>query len=381
MPHEETVTLETPDVLVVGLGPAGSRAAEAAALAGLRVIALEKRVEAGKPVQCAEFVPSMIERDVPAVGAVTAQTVERMLTFIEDDPRPEETPAFRGRMIDRAKFDRLLADNAAKAGADCRYGVKVLGIDADGTVHISGGARFKPRVLIGADGPRSRVGKAIGQVNRALVETRQLTVPLVLPHDATDIFLSADYRGGYGWLFPKGAIANVGLGICVDGALDGKSTRRGLKEMLLALLQRLARERRIGTNGWALTGGAIPVGGRLKSTGRLDETAVLLAGDAAGLTNPVTGAGIASAVQSGTMAGRAAVDFINGRGAALDDYEQELGDIFDAALGRALRRRRELLACYENGGNPDARALADGWIGSPRYWRPEPLKKVEEKTP
>ena len=65
------MTLETPDVLVVGLGPAGSRAAEAAARAGCSVIALEKRGEPGSPVQCAEFVPSMIERDVPAVGTVT----------------------------------------------------------------------------------------------------------------------------------------------------------------------------------------------------------------------------------------------------------------------------------------------------------------------
>ncbi|MEJ2435484.1 MAG: NAD(P)/FAD-dependent oxidoreductase, partial [Pseudolabrys sp.] len=264
------MTVETPDVLVVGLGPAGSRAAEAAARAGLSVIALEKRGEPGSPVQCAEFVPSMIERDVPAVGEATAQMVERMLTFVEDDEHAEETPEFRGRMIDRGKFDRMLAQNAADAGADCRYGVKVLAIDGDGTVHVSGGDSFKPKVLIGADGPRSRVGAAIGSVNRDLVEARQIALPLVLPHDATDIFLSADYRGGYGWLFPKGAVANVGLGVVVDGALeDGKSTRRGLKEMLLALVQRLAHARRIGTNGWALTGGAIPVGGRLKSIGGL----------------------------------------------------------------------------------------------------------------
>jgi digeranylgeranylglycerophospholipid reductase len=326
----------------------------------------------------------MIERDVPAVGTVTAQMIDRMLTFVEDDERASETPEFRGHMIDRAKFDRLLAENAAKAGADCRYGVTVLKIDADGTVHTTDGEAFKPKILVGADGPRSRVGKAIGSINRELVETRQVTVPLVLPHNATDIFLSADYRGGYGWLFPKGAIANVGLGISVDGALeDDKSTRRGLKAMLLGLLNRLATERRIGTNGWALTGGAIPVGGRLKSIGSLSDTAVLLAGDAAGLTNPVTGAGIASAVQSGTMAGKAAVDYLRGRTQALDDYEEELGDIFDAALNRALRRRREVLACYDKGGKPDARALEDGWIGSPRYWRPEPQtkEKVEEKTP
>ena len=378
---------ETPDILVIGLGPAGSRAAEAAAKAGFGVVALEKRAAAGTPVQCAEFVPSMIERDVPQVGDVTEQTIARMLTFVEDDERPSETPEFRGRMIDRAGFDQMLADSAAKAGADCRYGVKVLAIDADGTVHCSGGDSFKPKVLIGADGPRSRVGGAIGSVNRVLVETRQLTVPLVLPHDATDIFLSADYRGGYGWLFPKGAVANVGLGISVDGALpEDKSTRRGLKAMLMDLLSRLATERRIGTSGWGLTGGAIPVGGRLRAIGKLGDTAVLLAGDAAGLTNPVTGAGIASAVQSGIMAGRAAADVVRGRQSALDDYEEELGDIFDAALNRALRRRREVLSHYEDGGRPDAAALEDGWIGSPRYWRPEPIeedctdKKVEERT-
>jgi flavin-dependent dehydrogenase len=284
-------------------------------------------------------------------------------------------------MIDRAGFDRMLADSAAGSGVHCRYGAKVLKIGPDGTVRCNGGVSVKAKVIIGADGPRSRVGAAIGSINHDLVETRQVTVPLVLPHDATDIFLSADYRGGYGWLFPKGAVANVGLGISVDGALPGdKSTRRGLRDMLIGLLARLAAERRIGTNSWGLTGGAIPVGGRLRSVGNLADTAVLLAGDAAGLTNPVSGAGIASAVQSGGMAGRAAARFVRGHAAALDDYEEELGDIFDAALGRALRRRRELLTGYQDGGKPNARALADGWIGSPRYWRPEPCEKIEEKT-
>ena len=127
-------------------------------------------------------------------------------------------------------------------------------------------------------------------------------------------------------------------------------------------------ERRIGTRAFALTGGAIPVGGRLRSIGRLGDTAVLLAGDAAGLTNPVTGAGIASAVQSGALAARAATDFVGGSAAAIDSYEEELGDIFDAALARALRRRGEVLACYAGGGCPDAHALSDGWIASPHYW-------------
>jgi digeranylgeranylglycerophospholipid reductase len=283
-----------------------------------------------------------------------------MLTFAEAR-RPVITEHFSGFMIDRGGFDRMLAHEAAWNGADCRYGETVLSIDADGTVITSAGARLQPRVLIGADGPHSRVGIAIGQVNSDLVDTRQVTAPLVLPHDATDIFLGADYRGGYGWLFPKGAVANVGLGVAME-------SRRSLKPLLAALCTRLANERRIGTRAFALTGGAIPVGGRLRSIGRIGCTAVLLAGDAAGLTNPVTGAGIASAVQSGTLAGRAAIGAVGGRGHALDEYEEELGDIFDAALNRALRRRREVLTRYADGGRPDVQALSDGWIASPHYW-------------
>ncbi len=355
-----SMPIETPDVVVVGLGPAGSRAAAAAAAAGLMVIALERRSAAGTPVQCAEFVPSAIERDVRDVRSVTAQKISRMLTFIGTQ-RPQVTDAFHGLMIERAAFDRMLAQEAARNGAECRYGESVLAVDADGTVRTSAGARLRPRVLIGTDGPRSRVGAAIGASNRDLVDTRQVTVPLVLPHDATDIFLGPEYYGGYGWLFPKGAVANVGVGVAV-------AARARLKPLLDALCERLTGERRIGTRTLALTGGAIPVCGRLRSIGRLANTVVLLAGDAAGLTNPVTGAGIASAVQSGALAGRAAIDLIGDRTAALDEYEEELGDVFDAALGRALRRRHELMACYVDGQRPDARALSDSWIASPQYW-------------
>jgi digeranylgeranylglycerophospholipid reductase len=352
--------IEKPDVLVVGLGPAGSRAAATAAAAGLSVVALERRQTAGAPVQCAEFVPALIEHDVPGVRTVTEQKVTRMLTFI-GGRRPEVTDHFHGLMIDRGAFDRMLAHEAAWNGAECRYGETVMSVGADGTLTTSTGARLRPRVLIGADGPHSRVGTAIGEINRDLVDTRQVTVALILPHDATDIFLSPDYYGGYAWLFPKGAVANIGLGMAVEA-------RQLLKPKLDALCKKLADERRIGTRAFALTGGAIPVGGRLRSVGHLGRTAVLLAGDAAGLTNPVTGAGIASAVQSGGLAGRAAVDLIGGRVQALEEYEEELGDIFDAALSRALRRRRDVLARYADGGRPDARALGEGWIASPHYW-------------
>jgi digeranylgeranylglycerophospholipid reductase len=351
---------ETPDILVVGLGPAGSRAAAAAAKAGCSVVAIERRTEAGCPVQCAEFVPAMIERDAPEVRAVARQKIARMLTFTEARCC-DKTPDFHGWMIDRAAFDRMLADKAQSAGAACRYDTSAIAIDADGTVHTSDGLSLLPRVLIGCDGPHSRVGAAIGQSNRAFVDTRQVSAPLIVPHDATDIFLSADYRGGYGWLFPKGAVANIGIGVAMHD-------RHRLKPMLAKLFTRLSILRRIGTRPFALTGGAIPVGGRLRSIGNLGRVPVLLAGDAVGLTNPVTGAGITSAVQSGTLAGQAAVDILAGSRNASHDYEEELGDVFDAALNRALRRRSQVLEQYGDGRRPDATALVEGWISSPSYW-------------
>ena len=106
-----------------------------------------------------------------------------------------------------------------------------------------------------------------------MVETRQITVPLRRAHAATDIFLSADMPGGYGWLFPKGETANLGAGV-------SPAHKARLKAIVARLHAGLGE--RVGKEILALTGGAIPVGGMVKPWGRLGETLVLLAGDAAG---------------------------------------------------------------------------------------------------
>ena len=351
---------ETPDILVVGLGPAGSRAAASAARAGCRVVAIDRRREPGRPVQCAELVPALLDQDVAGLAAVAQQSVARMLTSIEGAPFDETRP-FPGQMIDRARFDAALAHSAAQAGADCRWGVAAIDIAADGTVFAADGSGLKSRLLIGADGPRSCVGFAAGIVNRELVETRQVTVALHRPHDATDIFLSADYPGGYGWLFPKGASANLGIGVA-------PMAKHRLKPLLAALHRRLAADGRVGERASALTGGPIPVGGHLPAVGHIGGVPVLLAGDAAGLANPVTGAGIAAAVQSGTLAGAAAAEWLGGNASSLEDYEAELAETFDGAIRRALSRRRELLAHYGANGRPGKAALRAGWIAYPQYW-------------
>ena len=362
----------TTDLLIVGLGPAGSRAARAAAEGGLSVIAIDRRSRPGFPVQCAEFIPALMEQEIAGLDRVTRQLIHSMVTFVEKD-KPDLRENFRGRMVDRAAFDEVLVEAAQEAGADCRFGLQLNDLAADGTAALSDGVVVRPRAIVGADGPRSAIGKAIGQVNTEVVETRQISVPLLKPHDATDIFLSADIVGGYAWLFPRGATANVGIGVT-------PGERHRLKPLLKDLHATLVAEGRVGRGVMGHTGGAIPVGGMLNPVGALGDVPVLLAGDAAGLANPVSGAGINSAVLSGNLAGEAAAAWLAGDGGALEDYGDELDALFGASIDRALRRRRAIVREYEKGSSPTPAALRAGWIAYPEYWADEETAGTELET-
>lgn len=349
------------DVLVLGLGPAGASAAARASELGLDVIALDRKFAPGLPVQCAELVPALIGQVVDLESTALRQSISRMVTYVEDDD-PDTRDRFPGHMLDRAEFDRLRVEAAIAAGADCRNGVAVSRVAPDGVVTTRRDAVIHARVIIGADGPRSRVGHAIGQINTELVYARQARVPLKHSHDATDIFLSASIPGGYGWLFPRDDLANVGVGV-------EAGSRHRLKGLLRALCSRLAGEGRIVDRVVDETGGAIPAGGMLEPYGWLGKRLVLLAGDAAGLTNPVTGAGIHAALVSGTLAGECAAAWIAGACEARVEYEDELRDIFGVSLERALARRLALLKCFTYKARPSRQVLRNGWIAYPGYWR------------
>jgi len=347
-------------VFVLGLGPAGASAAAEAARRGAQVLAVDRKREAGRPVQCAEFVPALVGTDVDNLAGSVRQGIRGMMTFVEDDA-PDVQRDFPGQMLDRAAFDAALAARAEQAGAQCRLGVSIRRISPAGRAELSDGTAVEAEVIVGADGPRSLAGRAIGQINTALVETRQLTVPLRMPHQATDIFLSAEIPGGYGWLFPKGAVANLGAG--VDPAHKAQ-----LKRIVEQLHAALTESGRVGGEVLGLTGGLIPVGGMLQPQGLLGDRLVLLAGDAAGLTHPISGAGIAAAVHSGRLAGQAAAGWIAGDRAAGADYQDELESVFKVALERAVRRRVELGRAHASGARPGKPALRRGWIAYPEYW-------------
>jgi len=347
------------DVLVVGLGPAGASAAAAAAKRGARVVAIDRKRVAGNPVQCAEFVPALIGQQVTGLDQHRRQRIRAMTTFVEDEA-PDLKEQFSGVMIDRQAFDAALVERAKAAGAEVWFGLSLRAIDADGAAQLSDGSNLSPAVIVGADGPRSAVGAAVGIENRVLAETRQMTVPLLAPFEETDIFLSHKLPGGYAWLFPKGEVANLGLG-------GDPRARHKFKPLLDDLHAQLAAQGRVGREVLGHTGGAIPSGGMLEPAARIGAARVLLAGDAAGLTNPITGAGILAAVVSGEMAGEAAAAIAAGNADAAANYREDLADMFGASLARAVARRGALMRLHETR-LPAPADLRRAWIAFPEYW-------------
>lgn len=343
------------DIAIVGAGPAGSSAALAAAQAGARVVILDRRREVGVPVQCAEYVPRPLARYVPWCKSFIAQEIKVMRTHL---PNGEvvQTPS-AGYMLERALFDKALARAACQCGADLLLRTRAVAQSERGLVAQNGKERFEieAMVIIGADGPRSTVGRWIGQVNPELIRASQGQVVLDREVEALEVYFDPFYPGGYGWLFPKGAKANVGVGV-------GWRSGRCPAEALQYLLDRL-RIKRAAILSY--TGGFIPSGGPLERT---REGNIVLAGDAAGQTHPITGAGIGHACLCGQLAGRAAARAVKNRDLSyLAEYEDEWRAFLGHALAHALNKRHFLEEHWSEDREVLTEILRQSWIAFPAY--------------
>ena len=349
------------DVLVIGLGPAGGAAAAAAARAGLSVLAVERKQQIGVPVQCAEFIPLPLGKFAQAEG-VLVQRIAGMKSYLPSGA--SESAAFPGLMIDRAAFDQALACEAEAHGALLCLASRLLRLDAQhSTAYLqtpTGEREVTYRLLIAADGPYSTVASQLGLVPLETVFTRQYTVSLLSAYTDTDIWLSDEYPGGYAWLFPKGDYANLGVGA-------DKRYTHDLKQALDALHARLVEQGIVGAAILSLTGGLIPVGGLRE---RLVMENVLFVGDAAGLTHPITGAGIAAALVSGECAGQAAARcLLTNEADALHAFEADIRDQFEASISRAVERRQWLNQRWHSTVAHEDAMHRKGWIAFPEYFK------------
>ena len=321
------------DVLVIGAGPAGSAAACEAAKAGAEVLLVERRASVGVPVQCAEYIPKPLVGEIDLGRDYVVQPIEGMKTFLPGGEMTlTRTP---GYVIRRDRFDQALAAAATAAGATLVTATRAQALTVGGSVILGrkggGTARVEAGVIIGADGPRSTVGKWAGAVNRNLLPGAQVTVPLTRQLEHTEIYFDPSIYAGYAWLFPKGPVANVGLGL-----KRARGDLGSVKALLDAFVAKLAAEDRVADVPVTHAAGWIPA----EPVRRAVYGKIALVGDAAGQTHAITGAGIYAAVTCGRMVGkwsaRAALENDPG---LLAEYDAEWLDLFEHTNARAFARR------------------------------------------
>ena len=307
----------------MGAGPAGSCAAYESARAGFKTVFLEEDRTVGVPVQCGEGVSAI------ALSNLGIEPVDEFVVFKIGRIRlffPDGTPVVMnepGFALRRDLFDQHLAERAVDAGAVLLTSAKASGYDrSTSTLEVAterGKEQVKCRVLIGCDGPKSMVAEWTGLLRREawtanLIRAYELRTEGVRTDSFDFYFDPVLSPGGYLWVFPKGEnVSDVGIATTAPDSVrrlgvfmkshgfDGRVTKR--------------------------TAGAIPAKGPLA---RSYGEGVMLAGDAAGQTNPLSFGGIHTAMQGGRLAGRTAVEALSS------------GDISEGFLARYEERWRGL---------------------------------------
>ena len=330
------------DILVVGAGPAGSSAAMEASKEGADVLLIEKNKFIGKPVRCAGYIPKLLLNEAGIHQESVAQEIHGMLTYLPNgDIIKTRSP---GYILNRDIFDNYLAMIAEEAGVTVRTNTSCISKKDDMVLIQEKGKNMKiqPRIIIGADGPKSTVGRWIDSINKEFLLGMQYTVALTNKLNHTEIYFDRDFFGGYGWLFPKEKLANVGVGVKIN---SDKKNNRSIMNCLFRFIKFLNDENKIRDKVFSFTSGLIPVGGPLVTV----KDNIMLVGDAAGHTHSITGGGIPQAVLCGRIAGGIAAKAVNNENLeTLKEYENQWKNIFDAELKRAKIKRKYMEKYWNN---------------------------------
>jgi digeranylgeranylglycerophospholipid reductase len=333
-------------VAVVGAGPAGSTAAEAAAAAGAEVLLIERKREIGTPVQCGGFIPEAPELKELLPHASLPQTLldlpdrcvlhrTKLQRLYAPSGRSKEF-SVEARVVDRRAFDRYLAQRAARAGARILPATRAR--LAAGDLRLTGRSSIsiRPEVIIGADGPSSGIARGMG--NRGSERGICLQYEMVdvdIDPRAAEMYFSARYApGGYAWIIPLGQdTANVGIG--VRSAYMGDVSLRQLLESFITD-HPAAREKLRRGEVLAVMRGLVPASGAAQA---LQKDNLLLAGDAAGQVMATSGGGIPLAVVAGRIAGEIAAAYVNEE-ALLEEYPSRVYQELGRELERSVRIRK-----------------------------------------
>lgn len=306
---------ENYQVLIVGGGPAGLAAAEAAARRGIRVLALERQNEIGYPVHTSGG--SWIA-DMQALG-IPEHLYHPTPNVIFLSPRKEVRLQYKPALacvVDVRGLYQHLAGRAVEAGAAIRVRHTVDQVlQEDGRVvgvtvknHIN--ERFEIRADLVIDssgfsrhvGVRTELGEAFHRYGFGA--EYDLYAPNY-PQDEVFLIMGSSFApSGYAWAFPRGN-GRVRLGVGVIHP-DSEDDARSYLDRIIHDIPQLARRLK-GASPIEYHTGLFPAENYVS---RFSRAGLLLAGDAGGHGSTLVGEGIRFAIYSGQMAGEVAADAI-----------------------------------------------------------------------
>lgn len=313
------------DVAVVGGGPIGLTTARIAAELGSRVILFERKQEGAAPSCCTGLVSP---RTLPTLG-VSGDSVLREIRAVRFhlpsgrriDLRSNEVKAV---VIDRKKLEMELLLLAREIGVDVRFETEAVSAEA-GKLMVQSGSETQSitaQVIVGADGPRSRVADwfSLGQPTN-LIAAMQVELEETSSHsDQVDVFVGENVAPGFlGWSVPaEDGITRVGLGV-----LPPHKPHPFVDRLLAELSPNLRIRAR--SAGW------IP----LSPAPQPATTGAILVGDAAGHVKPLTGGGLYTGGLCARIAGETAARIVES-GARIAGPESGASDLLAAYPKRCL---------------------------------------------
>ncbi len=366
------------DAIVIGGGPAGSTFARIAAGAGMDVLVIDKRREIGVPVRCGEGLGEYeVIREglelprqcysTPVLGAKVVAPNGKSITWKNKDTR--------GWVLERKCFDKWLAELAVAKGAKVHTYTRATGVlkDAKGKpngLRISHGGRepyeLRAPLIVSAEGMESMMAREMGfRTVHQLYDVDTCYQYEMKPYDHESLielyFGSRIAPRGYVWIFPKAdRKANVGIGIGGNVTNGEKNGIRGADPKLL-LDDYIANNSQLRDASTLLDfGGVISVGAPISE---FVKDSCMVIGTAAKQVDPIHGGGIAIAMETGILAGNAAVEASRKKDFSRDMLYKAYEKPWRDGLGKALDKKLLLRKVMENLSDDDLNhifgALAD----------------------
>jgi menaquinone-9 beta-reductase len=291
------------DVTIIGAGPGGSSAAYLLANSGMRVALVDKAVFPRDKL-CGGMLSERTEKVYRSIFGDHWQDAHEFsctgARFFYREQLLNEVRDYRNiYFTTRTILDHHLVQLACSRGAALMEKACVSSLEMDsGLVRLTNGATIRGDFIIGADGVSSIVAKNLGFSAKKRKLAAGLEIEFPRQGNMADLSLPEIYFGfvhwGYSWVIPKKNTLTIGI-----AGLPQKN--HSLKESFQTFLKQVCSH--IPDIQWK--GHPIPFCNFMLQPGRAN---ILLAGDAAGFVEPVTGEGISFAMQSASYAAHAILD-------------------------------------------------------------------------